>query len=81
MKNWSIKDLVKKTDYITKITEIENNSPDITDLLKITDYNIKIKEIHYTSRFVTKTNFNTNVKKNENKIPDANFVSKTNILI
>ena len=37
--------LVKKTDYNTKITEIEDKIPDTSGLVKKTDYNTKITEI------------------------------------
>ena len=37
--------LVKKTDFNTKITEIEGKNPDISDLVKKTNYNSKITEI------------------------------------
>ena len=38
-------DVIKKTDYNAKITEIENKIPDISGLVKKTDYNTKITEI------------------------------------
>ena len=38
-------DVIKKTDYNAKITEIENKLPDISGLVKKTDYNTKITEI------------------------------------
>ena len=37
--------LVKKTDYNTKITEIEDKIPDSGSFVKKTDYNTKITEI------------------------------------
>ena len=37
--------LVKKTDYNTKISEIEDKIPDTGGLVKNTDYNTKITEI------------------------------------
>ena len=37
--------LVKKTDYNTKISEIEDEIPDTRGLVKKTDYNTKIIEI------------------------------------
>ena len=38
-------DVVKKTDYNTKITEIEDKIPDTSGLVKKTDYNTEITEI------------------------------------
>ena len=40
--------LVKKTDYNTKISEIEDKIPDTGGLVKNTDYNAKITEIEGT---------------------------------
>ena len=37
--------LIKKTDYNTKITEIEDKIPDSSSFVKKTDYNTKITEI------------------------------------
>ena len=37
--------LVKKTDYNTKITKIEDKIPDSSSFVKKTDYNTKITEI------------------------------------
>ena len=37
--------LVEKTDYNTKITEIEDKIPDSSSFVKKTDYNTKITEI------------------------------------
>ena len=38
-------DVVKKTDYNTKITEIEDKIPDTSSFVKKTDYNSKITEM------------------------------------
>lgn len=37
-------DLVKKIDYITKITQIEHKIPNITGLVRKNDYNANITE-------------------------------------
>ena len=71
-------DVVKKTDYNAKITEIENKIPDISGLVKKTDYNTKITEIEGKipdiSNLATKTALTTA----ENKIPDiSNLATKT----
>ena len=55
--------LVKKTDYNTKITEIEDKILDTSGLVKKTDYNTKITEIEGkipdTSNLATKTALTT----------------------
>ena len=76
--NIDTSDLVKKTDYNTKITEIEGKNPDTSGLVKKTDYNTKITEIEDktpdTSNLATKTALTTV----ENKIPDvSNLATKT----
>ena len=70
--------LVKKTDYNTKISEIEDKIPDTSGLVKKTDYNTKITEIEGKipdiSGLATKTALTTA----ENKIPSiSGLVKKT----
>ena len=70
--------LVKKTDYNTKVNEIEDKIPDTSDLVKKTDYNTKITEIEgkipHISGLATKTTLTTV----ENKIPSiTGLVKKT----
>ena len=70
--------LVKKTDYNTKISEIEDKIPDTSDLVKKIDYNTKITEIEGKipdiSGLATKTTLTTV----ENKIPSiSGLVKKT----
>ena len=70
--------LVKKTDYNTKITEIEDKIPDSSSFVKKTDYNTKINEIEGKipdiSGLATKTALTTV----ENKIPSiSGLVKKT----
>ena len=57
--------LVKKTEYNTKIPEIEGKIPDTSDLVKKTDYNTKITDI---SNLVKKTDYNTKIIDIENKL-------------
>ena len=68
--------LVKKTDYNTKITEIEDKIPDSSSFVKNTDYNTKITEIEGKipdiSGLATKTALTTV----ENKIPDISGLVK-----
>ena len=70
--------LVKKRDYNTKISEIEDRIPDTSGLVKKTDYNTKIIEIEGKipdiSNLATKTVLTTI----ENKIPSvSNLFKKT----
>ena len=76
-------DFMLKTNYNTKITELENEIPDTSSLAKKTNYNTKITELENkipdTSGLVKKTNYNTKITELENKIPDTSgLVKKTN---
>ena len=68
--------ILKNTDYNTKIAKIEGKIPDTSGLLKKTDYNSKIAEIEGKipdiSNFATKTPLTTV----ENKTPDTNNLVK-----
>ena len=69
--------LVKKTDYNTKITEIEGKIPDISNLAKkpaLTTVENKIPDV---SNLATKTALNTV----ENKISDVNSLVKKKQII
>ena len=67
--------LVKKTDYDTKITEIEDKIPDISNLATKTALTTRENEIPDTSNLATKTALTTV----ENKIPDtSSLVKKAN---
>ena len=72
--------LVKKADYNTKLTEIEDKIPNSNSFAKKTDYNTKITEIEGeipdTSGLATKTALTTV----ENKIPSINGLVKKNRL-
>ena len=64
--------LVKKTDYNTKITEIEDKSPDISSLatkIALTTVENKIRSI---SGLVKKTDYNTKITDIENKLNNHN---------
>ena len=70
--------LVKKTDYNTKISEVDDKIPDTSDLVKKTDYNTKITKIEGKvpdiSGLATKAALTTV----ENKIPSiSGLVKKT----
>ena len=68
-------DFVLKTNYNTKIIELENKIPNTSGLVKKTDYNPKITEIeNKISGLATKTALTTV----ENKIPSiTNLATKT----
>ena len=71
---------VKKTDYNTKITEIEGKIPNSNSFVKKTDYNTKITEIEGKipdiSGLATKTALTTV----ENKIPNTKITDIENKL-
>ena len=67
-------DVVKKTDYNAKITEIENKIPDISNLATKTALTTVENKIPSISNLATKTALTTV----ENKIPDtSNLATKT----
>ena len=67
-------EVVKKTDYNTKITEIENKIPDISNLATKTALTTVENKIPSVSNLATKTALTTV----ENKIPDiSNLATKT----
>ena len=71
-------DVVKKTDYNAKITEIENKIPDISNLATKTTLNTVEKKIPDASGLVKKTDCNTEIAKIEGKIPDiSNLATKS----
>ena len=47
---------LKKTDFYTKVTEIESKIPDVSNLVKTTDLDTRLKKI---SDRVTKIKLNT----------------------
>ena len=70
---------LKKTDFNTKVTEIEGKIPDVSSLVKKTDYAIEIANIKndYVTNaalnarhkdLIQKTKFDTEVKKINDKI-------------
>ena len=70
--------LVKKTDYNTKISEIEDKIPDTSGLVKKTDYNIKITEIEGKIPDISGLATKTALTAVENKIPSiTGLVKKT----
>ena len=66
--------LVKKTDYNTKISEIEDKIPDTTSFVKKTDYNTRITEIEGKIRDIS--GLATALTIVENKIPNISSLVK-----
>ena len=67
-------DVVKKTDYNAKITEIENKIPNISNLATKTSLNTVQNKIPDTSGLIKKTDYNAKVTEIEDKIPTlANY--------
>ena len=61
--------LLKKADYNTKITEVEDKIPDSSSFVKKTDYNTKITEIEGKIRDISSLATKTAFATVENKIP------------
>ena len=71
-------DVVKKTDYNAKITEIENKIPDISNLATKTALNTVENKIRDTSSLVKKIDYDSEITDIEDKIPDvSNLATKT----
>ena len=72
--------LVKKTDYNTKISEIEDKIPDSSSFVKKTDYNTKITEIEGKSPDISGLATKTALTTVENKIASITGLVKKNRL-
>ena len=73
-------DVIKKTDYNAKITEIENKIPDISNLATKTALNTVENKIPDSSALLDKADYNTEITKIEGKIPDiSNLATKTEL--
>ena len=71
-------DFVLKTNYNTKITELENKIPNISNLLKKTDYNTKTTELENKTPDISNLATKTTLTTVENKIPNiSHLVKKT----
>ena len=64
--------LVKKTNYNTKITEVEDKIPDISNLATKSLVNKVENRIPSVSNLVKKTDYNTKVTEIENKLTNPN---------
>ena len=64
---------LKKTDFNTKVTEIEGKIPNVSNLVKKTDFNTKVTEIQGkipdVSNLVKNTDFDTTIT---HKISETN---------
>ena len=73
-------EVVKRTDYNSKITEIENKIPDISNLATKTELTTVENKIPDISDLVKKTDYNTKIAEIEGKIPDiSNLATKTSL--
>ena len=71
-------DVIKKTDYNAKITEIENKIPDINNLATKTASNTVAIKIPDISSLVKKTYYDAKITEIEGKIPDiTNLATNT----
>ena len=68
--------LVKKTDYNTKISEIEDKITDTSGLVKKTDYNTKITEIEDKIPDIRGLAIKTALTTVDNKIPSISCLVK-----
>ena len=73
--------LVKKANYNTKITEIEDKIPDSTSFVKKTDYNTKVTEIDGEIPDLSGLATKTALTAVENKIPSINSLATKTALI
>ena len=74
----NIDNLVKKTDYNTKVSEIKYKIPDSSSFVKKTDYNTKITEIEGKIPDISDLPTKTALTTVENKIPSiTGLVKKT----
>ena len=76
--NIDTSDLVLKSKYNTKITELENKISNTSNLVKKTDYNTKITELENKIPDISNLATKTALTAVENKIPStSNLVKKT----
>ena len=83
--NIDTSDFVIKTNYNTKITELENKIPDISNLATKAALTAVENKIPSASNLVTKTDYNTKTSDIENKLNNHNHakyidISKFNTL-
>ena len=64
--------MVKKTDFNTKVTEIEGKIPNITGLATNSELTAVENKIPNVSSLIKKTDYNTKISEIENKVNDHN---------
>ena len=74
-------EVVKKTDYNTKITEIENKIPDTSNLATKTLLTTVENKISGIGNLVKKTDYNAKITDLGNKIPDFSHLGTKTALI
>ena len=74
MNNIDARGLVKKTNFNTKITELENKIPDTSGLVKKTGFNTKVTEIEGKLPSISGLAINTVLTAVENEIPDVSIL-------
>ena len=65
--------MVKKTDFNSRITEVEDKIPSITGLATSPVLTAVENKIHDVGSLVKKTDYDTKISDIENKIPDHNY--------
>ena len=64
--------MVKKTDFNTKVTEIEDKIPDVSSLVTKSALAVVENKISNVSSLVKKTDYNTKISEIENKVNNQN---------
>ena len=64
--------MVKKTDFNTKITEIEGKIPDVSNLATKSTLTVDENKIPDVSSLVKKRDYNTKISEIENKVNNHN---------
>ena len=73
--------MVKKTDFNTKVTEIEGKIPDLSNLVKKTNFNTELTEIEGKIPDVSNLIKNTDLDSRLKKISDRVTENKSNHLL
>ena len=74
-------DIIKKTDYNAKTTEIENKIPDISNLATKTKLDTVENKIPHTSNLAKKTDYIAKIVDIESKTPDVTILATKTALI
>ena len=68
----AVTNLFKKTDFNTKVTEIEGKIPDVSSLVTKSALTVVENKIPVVSSLVKKTDYNTKISEIENKVNNHN---------